>query len=100
MVGTAEPFVRSWAVELGQMLRLKVELVFVNPSDMRRYIGEFYSLARSMKKAQETSRGEVSLARNFEQLVELGQRGQLAANDTHVVHLVGSLWQYALEPRR
>ncbi|MDQ6618828.1 MAG: Flp pilus assembly complex ATPase component TadA, partial [Pseudomonadota bacterium] len=98
-VGTAEPFVRSWANELEQMLRLKVELVFVNPQDIRRYVGEFYSLARSMKKAQENSRGEVSLARNFEQLVELGRSGQLDANDSHVVHIVDWLWQYAFEQR-
>jgi general secretion pathway protein E len=52
-----------------------------------------------MKKAQETSRGDVSLARNFEQLVELGQRGQIDANDSHVVHIVDWLWQYAFEQR-
>src|SRR5512141_2463681 len=98
-VGTAEPFVRSWADELEKMLRLKVELVFVNPQDIRRYVGEFYSLARSMKKAQETSHGELSLARNFEQLVELGRTGQLDANDSHVVHIVDWLWQYAFEQR-
>src|SRR5581483_4491988 len=98
-VGTAEPFVRSWADELESMLRLKVRLVFVNPQDIRRYVGEFYSLARSMKKAQETSRGEVSLARNFEQLVELGRSGQLDANDSHVVYIVDWLWQYAFEQR-
>ena len=45
-------------------------------SDIRRYLGEFYNLARSMKKAQEASKGELSLARNFEQLVELGKHGQ------------------------
>ena len=98
-VGTAEPFVRSWADELEKILRLKVQLVFVNPQDIRRYVGEFYSLARSMKKAQETSRGDVSLARNFEQLVELGRSGQLDANDSHVVHIVDWLWQYAFEQR-
>jgi general secretion pathway protein E len=98
-VATAEPFVRSWADELGQILRLKVELVFVNPADIRRYVGEFYSLAKSMKKAQETSKGDVSLARNFEQLVELGKSGKLDANDSHVVHIVDWLWQYAFEQR-
>ncbi len=98
-VATAEPFVRSWADELEKILRLKVELVFVNPADIRRYVGEFYSLARSMKKAQETSHGELSLARNFEQLVELGRSGQLDANDSHVVHIVDWLWQYAFEQR-
>ena len=52
-----------------------------------------------MKKAQETSKGELSLARNFEQLVELGQQGNLDANDSHVVHIVDWLWQYAFEQR-
>jgi general secretion pathway protein E len=95
-VATAEPFVRSWADELAQMLRTKVELVFANPADIRRYLGEFYNLARSMKKAQENTPGEVSLARNFEQLVALGQ---LDANDSHVIHIVDWLWQYAFEQR-
>ena len=76
-----------------------MKLVFANPQDIRRYLGEFYNLARSMKKAQEASKGEVSLARNFEQLVALGQQGKLDANDSHVVHIVDWLWQYAFEQR-
>jgi general secretion pathway protein E len=98
-VATSEPFVRAWAAELGQMLKLDVELVFANPQDIRRYLGEFYNLARSMKRAQETSKGDVSLARNFEQLVALGQQGKLDANDSHIVHIVDWLWQYAFEQR-
>jgi general secretion pathway protein E len=98
-VATAEPFVRSWAAELGQILKLDVKLVFANPQDIRRYLVEFYNLARSMKKASETSKGELSLARNFEQLGELGKRGALDANDQHVVHIVDWLWQYAFEQR-
>jgi len=95
-VATSEPFVRSWADELAQMLRVRVDLVFANPQDIRRYLGEFYNLARSMKKAQEGAPGEISLARNFEQLVALGQ---LDANDSHVIHIVDWLWQYAFEQR-
>ena len=34
-----------------------------------------------------------------EQLVELGRHGNLDANDTHVVHIVDWLWQYAFEQR-
>ncbi len=98
-VATAEPFVRSWADELEGILKLDVKLVFANPVDIRRFLGEFYNLARSMKKAQETSKGQLSLASNFEQLVELGQRGTLDANDSHVVHIVDWLWQYAFEQR-
>jgi general secretion pathway protein E len=98
-VATAEPFVRGWADELEKILRLKINLVFANPQDVKRFLGEFFTLARSIKKAQETTRGEVSLASNFEQLVELGKRGTLDANDQHVVHIVDWLWQYAFDQR-
>ncbi len=98
-VATAEPFVRDWADELEKILSVKVKLAFANPQDIRRYLGEFYNLARSMKKAQEASKGAVSLARDFEQLVALGQEGKLDANDSHVVHIVDWLWQYAFEQR-
>ena len=98
-VATGEPFVRDWADELEAILKVEVKLVFSNPKDIRRYLGEFYNLARSMKKAQEASKGAVSLARDFEQLVALGQQGKLDANDSHVIHIVDWLWQYAFEQR-
>ena len=98
-VATSEPFVRDWADELEKILKLDVKLVFANPKDIRRYLGEFYNLARSMKKAQEVWKGEGSIARDFEQLVALGQQGKLDANDSHVVHIVDWLWQYAFEQR-
>ncbi|HXT04237.1 MAG TPA: ATPase, T2SS/T4P/T4SS family, partial [Casimicrobiaceae bacterium] len=98
-VATGEPFVRAWADELERILKLEIRLVLANPADVRRYIGEFFNLARSMKRAQENSRGDFALARNFEQLVELGRHGHLDANDQHVVHIVDWLWQYAFEQR-
>ena len=98
-VATGEPFVRGWADELEHILRLKVKLVFANPVDIKRFVGEFFTLARSIKKAAERQPGQVSLARNFEQLVELGKHGHLDANDQHVVHIVDWLWQYAFEQR-
>ncbi|MFO1412328.1 MAG: GspE/PulE family protein [Burkholderiales bacterium] len=98
-VATAEPFVRAWADDLEEMIKLQVKFVFANPADIKRYLGEFYNLARSMKKAQETSKGQLALTGNFEQLVELGKHGHLDANDQHVVHIVDWLWQYAFEQR-
>ena len=97
-VATSEPFVRAWADDLAEMIKREVKFVFANPADIKRYMGEFYSLARSMKRAQETSKGDLTL-RNFEQLVELGRHGNLDANDAHVVHIVDWLWQYAFEQR-
>ncbi len=97
-VATAEPFVRAWADELEKILKLDVRFVFANPVDIRRYLGEFFNLARSMKKAQESSKGNLAV-NSFEQLVELGKHGHLDANDTHVVHIVDWLWQYAFDQR-
>ena len=98
-VATGEPFVRAWADELEKILHLRIKLVFANPQDIKRFVGEFFPLARSIKKASETTRGDVSLARNFEQLVEMGRHGTLDANDQHVIHIVDWLWQYAFEQR-
>jgi general secretion pathway protein E len=98
-VATAEPFVRSFADELSRILKLEIRFVFANPADVRRYVGEFFNLARSMKRAQESSHGDFAIARNFEQLVELGRHGHLDANDQHVVHIVDWLWQYAFDQR-
>src|SRR5437762_4714197 len=52
-----------------------------------------------MKRAQDASKGDCNLARNFEQLVELGKHGHLDANDQHIVRIVDWLWQYAFEQR-
>jgi len=97
-VATSEPFVRAWADDLAEMIKREVRFVFANPADIKRYIGEFFNLAKSMKRAQENSKGELAL-RNFEQLVELGQHAHLDANDQHIVHIVDWLWQYAFEQR-
>ncbi len=98
-VATSEPFIRSWANELGDILKLEVKFVFANPADIKRFMGEFFNLARSMKRAQSASKGQLALTGNFEQLVELGKHGNLDANDQHVVHIVDWLWQYAFEQR-
>ena len=98
-VATSEPFIRSWADELGEILKLNVKFVFANPEDIKRFMGEFFNLARSMKRAQAASKGQLALTGNFEQLVELGKHGHLDANDQHVVHIVDWLWQYAFEQR-
>jgi general secretion pathway protein E len=98
-VATGEPFVRSFSEELEKILKLNVKFVFANPQDVKRYLGEFYNLARSMKRAQDQTKVDFAYARNFEQLVELGKHGHLDANDQHIVHIVDWLWQYAFEQR-
>jgi len=99
-IATAEPLVSSWEKELGEMLRLSIKRVLANPVDVERYQGEFFNLAKSMKKAEAAGVPSGPGIANFEQLVELGRAGrQLDANDHHIVHLVDWLWQYAFDQR-
>jgi general secretion pathway protein E len=98
-VATSEPFITAWEHELAQMLRLNIRRVLANPTDIERYIGEFYNLSKSLKRAEKTGTSGPAI-NNFEQLVELGKTGRpLDANDHHIVHLVDWLWQYAFEQR-
>src|SRR5438874_112675 len=98
-IATSEPLMTSWETELAQMLRLSIKRVLSNPADIERYQGEFFNLAKSMKRAEAAGVPTQGLS-NFEQLVELGKAGrQLDANDHHIVHLVDWLWQYAFDQR-
>ncbi len=100
-VATSEPFVRSWIPELSNLLRRRVDLVFANPIDVKRYVAEFFSLAQSVRRAQEHAGGDKGAISSFEQLVQLGAQGGAApdANDRHIVRIVDWLWQYAFEQR-
>jgi general secretion pathway protein E len=98
-IATSEPFMSSWEPELAQMLRLNIKRVLSSPADIERYQGEFFNLAKSMKRA-EAAGVQTSGLSNFEQLVELGKAGRaLDANDHHIVHLVDWLFQYAFDQR-
>ena len=101
-VATSEPFVRSWIPELSNLLRRRVELVFANPLDVKRYVAEFFALAQSVRRAQEKSVHDKSAISSFEQLVQLGAQGggiTPDANDRHIIRIVDWLWQYAFEQR-
>jgi general secretion pathway protein E len=98
-IAVSEPFVSSWEADLSSMLRLKVKRALSNPVDIERYQGEFFNLAKSMKRAESMGVTHSNLT-NFEQLVEMGKAGRaLDANDHHIVHLVDWLWQYAFDQR-
>ncbi len=110
LIATVEPFLTRWIDELGQILRLQIDRVVVNPADLNRYLGEFYGVSASVRRAnRNASNRQPSPLSDLEQMVELGRAGQLDANDQHVVSIVDWLLQYAfsqrasdihLEPRR
>ena len=100
IVATAEPFMLEWEAEIAKISRRTIVLVIANPLDIAQYIGQFFSLAKSIKSANKSTGQDLALRNNFEQLVELGKSSkQLDANDQHVVNIVDWLWQYAFEQR-
>lgn len=106
---TTEPWLTDWCTVLHQTLRRDIARVLANPLDVNRYLLEFYGISRSVRGAQRGLVEPVSGVLNFEQLLELGQRGELSADERPIVQIVDWLLQYAfsqrasdihLEPRR
>jgi len=99
VVATAEPFLRAWEDTVKHTSRKSIRRVISSPTDISRYLVEFYNLARSVKSATKANPERSNLA-SFEQLVELGKTNkQFDANDQHIVHIVDWLWQYAFDQR-
>ena len=97
---SAEPFDSNWAKDLAPMLRRDVHRVVANPVEIHRYLAQLYGVQRSVQLAREAgSENAPSAILNFEQLVELGNVGELGADDRHVVNIVDWLLQYAFEQR-
>ncbi|ATH11723.1 type II secretion system protein E [Delftia acidovorans] len=98
VVATAEPFIDDWVAEVERQARRKVRRVLASPLDLKRYTGEFFALAKSVRAAEKA--GGAASAASFEQLVELGNSSkQLDANDQGVVRVVDWLWQYSFDQR-
>jgi general secretion pathway protein E len=100
VVATADPFALDWEAEIAKISRRVIKRVIANPLDIAQYTSQFFSLAKSIKKANKSTGQDIALRNNFEQLVEMGKTNkQVDANDQHVVNIVDWLWQYAFEQR-
>ncbi len=99
VIASAQPHMFQWETMLTQTLRgRRIRRVVCNPADLNRYQLEFYTIARSAAKAEESGM-EVSTITNFEQMLELGSMKSPEANDAHVVNIVDWLLQYAFDQR-
>jgi general secretion pathway protein E len=100
VVATADPYAVEWEAEIAKISRRTIRRVIANPLDIAQYITQFFSLAKSIKKANKSNSNDLALRNNFEQLVEMGKSNkQVDANDQHVINIVDWLWQYAFEQR-
>jgi len=98
-IATAEPFVKEWEHELSRINHKEFKRVISNPDDISRYLLEFFTVSKSVNKAESESQGNGSEIANLESLMQLGRAGKLDANDQHVVNIVDWLLQYAFEQR-
>jgi general secretion pathway protein E len=100
VIATAEPFVRSWEIDVAKIQTGQIKRVLANPDEIVRYLGEFYAFAKSLKGATDNSANKATnTIYNFEQLIELGKASDLDADNQHVVNLVNWLLQYAFDLR-
>jgi len=98
-IATAEPFVKEWEHELSRINHKSFKRVIANPDEIARYLLEFYTVSKSVNRAETEAKGNAADIGNLESLMELGRAGKLDANDQHVVNIVDWLLQYAFEQR-
>lgn len=100
IIATAEPFIRSWEVDLAKIQTGKIKRVIANPDEIKRYLDDFYAVAKSLKGATDDSAHKLTHSvQNFEQLVELDKESDLDANHQHIIKLVNWLLQFAFDQR-
>ncbi len=109
IVASVQPYIDSWEPDLKHTARRSIKRVIVKPSDLSRYMVEFYSLSRSVSNASDTDYGKTTGFGSFEQMLKLSELKDPEANDQHIVNIVDWMLQYAfaqrasdihIEPRR
>jgi len=97
---TSEPYLTDWIGEIRSVVKRDIERVVANPLDIERYRKEFFGVSQSVRGAiAEPDDALWHGMHNLEALVELGNSGTLDANDSHIVHIVDWLLQYAFDQR-
>lgn len=97
IVACKQPYIVDWIPQLEHVARRQVTRVLAVPSDIERYMVEFYTLSKSISGA--AGMAGPSSVTNFEQLLELGTLKDPEANDQHIVNIVDWLLQYAFDQR-
>ena len=100
IVAVTDPYNLEWKDELDRIVNKPISTVLANPSQLKSYLIEFYSVSRAMEGAGNKSLGELpGNIQNLEQLIELGKTGKVDADDQHIVSIVDWLMQYAFSQR-
>lgn len=101
LIATSEPEKDAWIKSIEQANKKKVTKVFVTPDLIEHYTVEFYTIAQSVRGAndKDDSFSGGSSVTNFEQLLDLKEDRESSAEDQHIVNIVDWLLQYAFSQR-
>ncbi|MCF6299655.1 MAG: GspE/PulE family protein, partial [Proteobacteria bacterium] len=99
-IALADPNNTGWVNDIQKIHKQKIVCVHSNPLDSQRLLFEFYGVNRQVQSAKERHRGKsLDPILNLEQLVKLGSKKDINADDQHVIGLVDWLLQYAFDQR-
>ncbi|MCP4876320.1 MAG: type II/IV secretion system protein [Gammaproteobacteria bacterium] len=100
VIAVTDPFKWEWMDELERIVNKKITTVLANPTQLKNYLIEFYSVSKAMEGAGNKALGQLpGNIQNLEQLIELGKAGKVDAEDQHIVSIVDWLMQYAFNQR-
>ena len=99
VIASAQPFISEWVSGVEHTTKKKVRRVVARPSEINRYMTEFYSLAKSVSKAFADDASNNININNFEQLLEIERLKDPDANDNAIINIVDWLLQYAFQQR-
>jgi len=100
VIAITDPYNLEWMDELDRIVNKPITTVLANPTQLKSYLIEFYSVSRAMEGAGNKSLGDMpGNIQNLEQLIELGKTGKVDAEDQHIVSIVDWLMQYAFSQR-
>ena len=100
VIAVTDPYNVEWMSELERIVNRPITRVLANPSRLKRYLVEFYSVSKAMDGAGLKNAGTLpGNIQNLEQLIELGKSGKVDAEDQHIISIVDWLMQYAFSQR-
>lgn len=99
-IAVANPLNTSWMADLNKIHRQEIKRIHANPIDIQRLLYEFYGVNKQVQSAKKRhAKKSIDPVLNLEQLVKLGSKKDINADDQHVIGLVDWLLQYAFDQR-
>ncbi len=100
VIGTDQPFYTDWHDNIRHLLKNRAFVtVYLSPAQINKYRQEFYQVTQAIAGANFAKKRAEADISNVEALLQLGDKENPDANDSHIVKVVDWLLHYAFEQR-